>query len=115
MVRLSTSFVLTGEKASYNKGVKPKNPINPKEGKWGAFEIAARYNELRIDNAAFPVFADPTASANLARAFGGGVNWYLTDNVKFVLDFEHTLFHGGAKTGNRQSENALQTRLQLYF
>ncbi|HEX5035991.1 MAG TPA: porin [bacterium] len=110
----AASFVLTGEKASY-KGVKPKNPINPKEGKWGAVEIAARYNELRVDSAAFPVFADPTASANLARGFGGGVNWYLNDNVKFVLDFEHTLFHGGAKTGNRQSENALQTRLQLYF
>jgi phosphate-selective porin OprO and OprP len=110
----TVSYVLTGEKASY-KGVKVKNPINPKQGHWGAFELVGRYNELRVDKAAFPTFADPTASANLARAFGGGFNWYLTDNVKVVADFEHTLFHGGASGGNRKAENAIETRLQLSF
>ncbi len=111
----AVSFVLTGEKASY-KGVKPKNPIKPSEGKWGAVEIAARYNELRVDGDVFPSFADPNASARRARVFGGGVNWYLNDNVKAVLGYEHTLFAGGAAAGaDRPSEKVVQTRLELAF
>jgi len=83
----AASYVLTGEKASY-KGVKPKNPLDPKEGKWGAVEIAARYNELRVDGSAFPNFAD----------------------------YEQTLFAGGAAAGaNRQSEKAILSRLELAF
>lgn len=110
----AASFALTGEKASY-KGVKPKNPINPKEGKWGAVELAARYNELRVDPDTFPNFATTTASARRARAFGGGVNWYLNDNVKLVADYEQTLFVGGATSGNRQTERAILSRLELAF
>lgn len=110
----AASFLLTGDKASA-KGVKPKNPIKPSEGKWGAVELAGRYNELRVDSDAFPTFADPTASASRARAFGFGVNWYLNDNVKVVADYEHTLFAGGAKTGNRPSEKVVETRLEVAF
>lgn len=110
----AASFLLTGDKAS-PKGVRPKNPIKPSEGKWGAVELAGRYNELRVDSDTFPNFADPAASASHARAFGFGVNWYLNDNVKVVADYEHTLFAGGAKTGNRPSEKVVQTRLEVAF
>lgn len=110
----AASFVLTGEKASY-KGVKPKNPFSLKEGKWGAVELAARYNELRIDSDTFPNFAKPTQSASRARAFGGGVNWYLNDNVKLVADYEQTLFAGGATTGNRKTERVIESRLEVAF
>lgn len=110
----AASFVLTGEDASY-KGVKPKKPLNFKKGAWGALEVAARYNELRVDDDAFPTFAGTAASARQARAFGGGFNWYLNDNVKLVADFEHTGFEGGVAGGNRHAENVVQTRLQLAF
>ncbi len=111
----AASYVLTGEKASF-KGVKPKNSFKPSEGKWGAVEVAARYNELRVDTDAFPLFASATQSARRARAFGGGVNWYLNDNVKAVVGYEHTLFAGGAAAGaNRPSEKVVQTRLELAF
>lgn len=110
----AASFALTSEKASY-KGIKPKNPINPKEGKWGAVELAARYNELRIDPATFPNFASATVSARRASAFGGGINWYLNDNVKLVADYEQTLFNGGATTGNRPTEKVVESRLEVAF
>lgn len=110
----ATSYVLTGEKASY-QGVKPKNPFNPKEGKWGAVELAARYHELRVDHDTFPNFASVTQSAHRARAFGGGINWYLNDNVKLVADYEQTLFNGGATTGNRPTEKVVESRLEVAF
>jgi phosphate-selective porin OprO/OprP len=110
----AASYVITGEKASYY-GVVPKNPINPKKGYWGAFEIAGRYGELEVDPATFPIFADPTKSANKAKAWGAGVNWYLNKNFKWQLGFDQTRFSGGAKGGNRPTENALFTRLQIAF
>jgi phosphate-selective porin OprO/OprP len=110
----TTSFVLTGENASF-KGVKPRHPFSIKDHGWGALEVAARYHELDVDNNAFPTFASATASASDARAFGGGVNWYLNDNLRATADFDHTSFKGGAITGNRVSENLLLGRLQLAF
>jgi hypothetical protein len=104
--QVAVSYVITGEKKSW-KGIVPKNPINPKKGHWGAFEIAGRYGELEIDPAAFPTFADPSKSVRKAKAFGVGLNWYLTKNFKFQLNFDQSRFSGGGKGGNRPTENAL--------
>src|ERR1035437_1205850 len=46
------SFVLTGEDASYN-GVQPRHPFDLRNGKWGAFELVARYGDLHLDPGAF--------------------------------------------------------------
>lgn len=110
----TASFVLTGENASF-KGVKPRHAFSLSDHTWGALEVAARYHELDVDNDAFPLFASATASASRARAFGGGVNWYLNDNLRATVDFDHTSFKGGAAAGNRTSENLLLSRLQLAF
>jgi phosphate-selective porin OprO/OprP len=112
--QVAASYVITGEKASYT-GVVPKNPINPKKGHWGAFEVAGRYGELEIDPAAFPTFADPTKSVRKTKAWGVGLNWYLTKNFKWQLNFDQSRFTGGAKGGNRANENALFTRMQVAF
>lgn len=103
----AASYVLTGEKPSY-KGVIPK-------GEWGAVEITARYSELNIDNNAFPLFADITASARGATAWAAGLNWYLDKNVKAVLDYEQTAFDRGRSTGNRETEKVIFSRLQVVF
>ncbi|MBL7684661.1 MAG: porin, partial [Deltaproteobacteria bacterium] len=112
--QVTTSYVLTGDKASFN-GVNPKKPINPKKGQWGAVELAGRYSELDVDKATFPTFADPTKSAQKARAWGVGVNWYLSKNFKLQLDYDQTHFKGGDKGGDRPTEKALFTRLQAAF
>jgi phosphate-selective porin OprO and OprP len=109
------SFVLTGENASY-RGVDPKKPFNLKTGGWGAFELVGRYTELHVDPDAFPVYANPNTSAQEARDWGVGLNWYLNRNVRLYLDYDQTRFDGGAAGGkNRETEHFLGSRAQLWF
>ncbi|MBF0491655.1 MAG: porin [Deltaproteobacteria bacterium] len=113
--QVAASYILTGEESSFS-GIKVKNPINFKKGNWGAVELGARYNDLKIDDAAFPVFADPAKSASHAKAWGVVANWYLTNNYKFTVSYDHTNFTGGASGGaDRAPEHALFTRLQVAY
>jgi phosphate-selective porin OprO/OprP len=124
------SFVLTGEDATYN-GVTPRRPFDLKSGAWGAFEFVARYGDLHVDPNAFSTaptaaglrFADPTKSAQEAREWGVGLNWYLNRDIKFVFDYEVTYFDGGAGTAgataytvaNRRAEQVAIGRVQFQF
>jgi phosphate-selective porin OprO/OprP len=116
--QLAAGYVLTGEDASYT-GVTPREPFNWKNGAWGAWQIAVRYAELKIDPRAFPLFADPAANANAASALGFGVNWYLSRTVRASLDYFRTHFTLNVPAPSvpllRQDENALLTRLQVSF
>ncbi len=107
-------YVLTGEDESY-KGIVPKRPFEPGKSGWGALEIAARYSALRVDDDAFPTFADLTKSANKAAAWAGGLNWYLNPNVKVALTYEETKFTRGAAIGDREKEKVLLSRVQLSY
>lgn len=95
--------------------IKPRKPLGWKKGGTGAFEFGARFNELRVDQAAFPTFADPTKSARNAKAFAVAFNWIINNNVKFMIDYEQTRFDGGAKTGDRPTEHLLINRYQIGF
>jgi len=114
--QLTGSWVLTGEDASYRGVVKPGHPFALDGEGWGAFELVARYGELRIDDDAFPVYADPSVSARRARAWGLGINWYLNSNLKLVLNYTDADFDGGALLGaDREGEQAVFSRLQVAF
>jgi phosphate-selective porin OprO/OprP len=108
------SFFLTGEKNSF-KNPMPKKPFDLKEGGFGAIELVARYGELDLDPASFPTFASLTSSVQNAKAWGLGLNWHFTRQVKVMVDYEHTTFTGGAATGDREPENAVITRFQTSF
>ncbi|WP_298433472.1 porin [Geobacter sp.] len=113
--QVAASYVVTGDKASY-KGVVPKQKFDPRNGAWGALEIAARYAELSVDRDAFPIFADPASAARKARAWGVGTNWYLNKSVKIVLNYEQTAFDGGAAGGaDREDERVVLSRLQVAY
>ena len=116
--QLAVSYFLTGEEASF-KGFQPKTRFSPSEGTWGAFEIKARVQQLNVDDNAFSgggdSFADPLVSASQADSYGIGLNWYLNENVKWLLDLEHTTFEGGAPTGDRKDEDSYQLRLAIAF
>jgi phosphate-selective porin OprO/OprP len=76
--------------------------------------------QLNVDDNAFgggsSSFADPAVSASQADSYGIGLNWYLNENVKWLLDYEHTTFEGGAAGGaDRKDEDAIQLRLALGF
>jgi len=61
-------------------------------------------------------FADPAVSASEADSWGIGLNWYLNENVKWLLDYESTSFEGGAPDGgDRPDEDAYQLRLAVGF
>jgi phosphate-selective porin OprO/OprP len=111
--QIALSYVLTGENASF-RSVSPAQSFDLTKGTWGAFEVAARYGELRVDRDAFPFFADPTRSARIADSWGLGLNWYLNRNVKFQLNYEQTDFTGGTQ-GERPKERAILSRFQLAF
>jgi phosphate-selective porin OprO and OprP len=110
----TASYFLTGEKNSW-KSAAPKKPFDPKAGTFGALELAARYSELAIDDATFPLFANSASTPSRAKAWAVGLNWYLARAIKVVLDYEHTTFTGGTATGNREPENFLVTRVQHSF
>lgn len=117
---LTGSWVLTGEDASFN-GIVPKHPFDLSAGHWGAFQLAARYAELDVDKAAFPLFANPASSASSAQAWSVGLNWYLNRNIRVDTSFSRTTFTGGGEgtsapgSVTRQPEEVFFTRLQLGF
>lgn len=114
------TYVLTGENASYS-GVTPAKPFKVGGEGWGAFEIAARVSSIDFDDAVFAGaaatrFADRASAVTAATSYGVGLNWYLNRNIKAVLNYEKTIFDGGAPAGaDRADENAVFSRLQLNF
>ena len=119
--QLAAGYVLTGEDSSYS-GVTPRTTFDPSAGTWGAFEIAARYANLKIDDAAFPLFASASTNADEATALGGGLNWYLSKTVRLTFDYYQTKF-GFAPIAPavptvvllRQDEKAFISRFQISF
>jgi phosphate-selective porin OprO/OprP len=111
----AVSWVLTGENASYT-GVTPNKNFDLKAGTWGAWEAAARVQQLQIDPETFHLgFANSALSASRATAYTLGINWYLNKFVKFVADYEQTWFNGGNGTGDRPIERVFDTRWQVAF
>ena len=123
--QIAASYVLTGENASYGSsygGIVPREPFAPAKGTWGAFQVAARFSELDVDNAVFDDgFASLRDSAKTAREATIGLNWYLNRFVKWQINFGHTWFDGGAGSSqtntfhDRPAENVVVTRFQLVY
>ena len=115
--QIAASWFLTGEEAAF-RGYTPNSTFRLGES-WGAFELTARYHELDIDDEAFlggaDSFADPAAAASKASAIEVGLNWYLTQNLKWVLNYGITRFEGGTSAGDRDDEKFFLTRFALAF
>lgn len=108
-------YVVTGEKNSF-KHIAPSKSFDLSKGQFGALELVARYSELRVDGDAFPTFADPAKSANRAKAWAAGFNWYLNPKVRIQADYERTRFTGGA-SGNqdREQEKVILSRVEVAY
>jgi len=107
------SYVLTGEKATA-KGVKPNKNFDLANGTWGAFELAARYAVVDIDNKAFTNGFARSGSADGAKVTTAGINWYLNQNVSVLLDYVHSDFNDALADGSK-GEDGVMTRVQLSF
>lgn len=110
--QIAGSFLLTGDAATDgNAPLRPRASFDPGRGHWGAFQVVGRYHRLDVDDAALR-FAG-SGSARTAKAWTAGLNWYLTPNIRHLVNVEHTVFEGA--TTPRPAENALVFRSQLYF
>lgn len=120
--QVAASWFLTGEEAAYNS-VTPLNNFAIGQSGKGAWEIAARYQQLDIDDAAFSggatSYANPATAVSAASSYSLALNWYLNQNVRWTLEYDHTSFTDGAGTAgaivDRQDENAFVTRFALVF
>jgi phosphate-selective porin OprO/OprP len=113
--QVAGSIVLTGEAATdAAAGIRPRANFDAGSGNWGAFQVAARYHALKVDEAARTLgFAAAGASVK-ADAWTVGLNWYLTQNLRYVFNFERTVFDDDPD-GPRPAENALAFRTQISF
>ena len=120
--QVSAGYVLTGENSSYT-GVVPATNFDLSKGTWGAFEVVGRLSNLKIDDAAFPTYASPSASVDEITGTAVGLNWYLSKAVRFSFDYYQAKFGhapGAPVTlpGNsnlREMERLVISRFQLSF
>jgi phosphate-selective porin OprO/OprP len=91
------SWIITGERKEFTKSgnnneigswgaPKVVKPFSPAGNSWGVWELAARYSSLNLNY-------NPTLSAANGGIAGGreniltlGVNWYLNQNIRFMLN-----------------------------
>jgi phosphate-selective porin OprO/OprP len=95
------SWTITGEHRKYipaagaYSGIVPDHPFSPWGNEYGlgAWELAARYSTINLNDHFRPGFAPPPGS----NAVGGGnqtiyqvgLNWYPNANMRFMFDYLH--------------------------
>lgn len=82
------AWSITGESRKYKDGVfkylEPAKKFSPKNGGWGAWELAARYSQVNLGKGTTP--ADDIAASNMTMA----LNWYINSNFRFMADYSRT-------------------------
>ena len=113
--QLAASYVLTGETATdAGIGVRPRANFDFGNGNFGAFQIAARYHTLKVDDRAFTLGLATDDSSQKAEAWTVGLNWYLTGNFRYTFNYERTVFDGDPD-GLRKAEDGFVFRTQVNF
>lgn len=116
---VTAAYTLTGETREYNTQDATYFGISPAHD-YGAWELAVRYDQARDDgyDGTYTGLALAGAKGALATAdkvtlITAGVNYYVNDHVRFVLDYEH----GKADLGKEgtDSPNTIGARAQLWF
>ncbi len=91
-------WMITGESRRYNTGnfafdgPDVRHNLNPRDGGWGAFELALRYSDTDLNYDA----GAPGQAPNADAVRGGdqaiasaGLNWYLNPVARLMLDLQH--------------------------
>jgi phosphate-selective porin len=89
------TYLLTGENKSDSGSVQPMHPVfgNEKGRRaFGAWELKFRYSSLQL--------ADGTPRSNRAQTLYTGVNWYLTNYVRYVFDLGFERYRNPLLTPN---------------
>jgi phosphate-selective porin OprO and OprP len=88
-------YTLTGESRTYKgsdgefKRLSPKKEFSLKKGTWGAWEVAARYDEIDLE--------DGIVAGGEAKRVSLSLNWYLNDDVRILAGYTRAFdLDGGA-------------------
>lgn len=114
----TTASVVIGGKNGYD-GATPSQPLDFARGTLGALELAVRWNWLKVDDAAFPTYADLSKSASKAQGWAFGANYVPSRPLRLAVNYERTTFTNGAGTTtalkNRNTESVVIGRVQVNF
>jgi phosphate-selective porin OprO/OprP len=85
---VQATWILTGETKPIEGRLAPTKPFDTGTGDWGAFELAARVDRVRIGEEIFTTgLASPATNANAVTGYSAGLNWFLTRNIRISPDF----------------------------
>ena len=120
---VQAGYFITGETVSGRNVVKPLHNFDIRRGKLGtgAIELTGRFNALNIDRNIFTAgFADPNLWTNNLYTTDLGVNWSLTQYVKFTFNWNHAVFGNNVQYSNitnatQKTGDLFLFRFQLYF
>lgn len=118
------AWTLTGEHRVWSSanggfvGIRPLKPFSLRDWTWGAFEVAARYSVLDLN--------DQAGSAGAAPPPGGirggdqkistlGLNWYPNSVVRFLLDYQWVNVRRLNATGGRLNTDVDVISLRSQF
>ncbi len=115
------SYLLTGETRSCVGVVKPLHPFSLRAGEFGpgAWEAFGRYDYMDVGSSVYDFgLASRDGNANRLWQTDVGVNWWMTQYLKMVLDWNHVEFNNEVSYNIHRytsTNNIFWWRLQLYF
>jgi phosphate-selective porin OprO/OprP len=111
---LYISYVLTGESRGYKpkngvfSGIRPKYSCNPRQGNWGAWELALRYSYVDLN--------DAMIKGGEESNFTAGLNWYLFPRIRCMFNYIRVdVEDRGSLSLDEGTADIFQARLQFAF
>lgn len=102
---LQATYTITGESRRYNPYPARMDKLVPGDGRFGAVELAARYDDIELER--------PAAASAQANLLTLGVNWYFNRHMHLKLNY---LMADGDNFGVTQTEgDAVTSRLAFVF
>ena len=107
------SFFLTGEQRKYNTtegvfmNIHPYHKFDPSKGGWGAWEVAARYSYINLNNSSGGINGGKEDNVTL------GLNWYPRANLRFMFNYIRVNATNSSVDEGRAS--IYQARFQVAF
>lgn len=121
------AWALTGETRRWNAvnggfaALRPANAFNPAEDHWGAFELAARYSVLDLNDnetGANPAATNATVRGGEQTITSIGLNWYPNNILRFMLQYQSVeidRLNSTSLTQIGQDYDAFALRTQVSF
>ena len=109
------SYFITGEHRNYGRPsgtffrTEPKRKFNPRQGRWGAWEVAARFSFIDLN--------DEAIRGGKEANFTAGLNWYLNKKTRFMFNYINALVKDRETPPAVDSGRAhiFQARFQIEF